>query len=98
VLALLYTAVYHGLILAPNMSIVGMNSSDHQLNWYSDIVQKLANSDSQVNLPSPWFLSLPLWAYRVLMLAWATWLVVSLIKWLGWAFTCFSTGGMWRKD
>jgi hypothetical protein len=31
------------------------------------------------------------------MLAWALWLAFSLIKWLGWGWTCFAEGGMWRR-
>jgi hypothetical protein len=47
-------------------------------------------------LPQAWVLSLPLLVYRVLMLLWALWLAFSLLKWLNWAWTCYSTNGVWR--
>jgi hypothetical protein len=30
------------------------------------------------------------------MLAWSLWLAASLVGWLKWAWTAFSTGGFWR--
>jgi hypothetical protein len=40
-------------------------------------------------------LSAPVWLYRALMLAWALWLATSLLKWVAWAWRCFSEGGAW---
>jgi hypothetical protein len=36
-------------------------------------------------------------AYRLLMLLWALWLAASVLKWVKWAWDCFSAGGYWRK-
>jgi hypothetical protein len=36
-------------------------------------------------------------AYRLLMLLWALWLAASMLKWVKWAWDCFSAGGYWRK-
>jgi hypothetical protein len=33
----------------------------------------------------------------VIMLAWALWLALALLKWLSWGWSCFSDGGTWRK-
>jgi hypothetical protein len=41
-------------------------------------------------------LSVPLFVYRSLMLLWALWLAWSLLKWLRWAWQCFSMGGLWH--
>ncbi len=30
------------------------------------------------------------------MLAWALWLALAMIRWLPWAWTSFSAGGLWR--
>jgi hypothetical protein len=31
------------------------------------------------------------------MLAWALWLAVSLLNWLKWGWSCFSSNGLWNK-
>jgi hypothetical protein len=49
-------------------------------------------------LPQPWVLSLPIGAYRVLMLAWALWLVMALARWLKRAWASFTTGAIWKKQ
>lgn len=33
-----------------------------------------------------------MWLYRGLMLAWALWLALAVLRWLGWAWSCFSAG------
>jgi hypothetical protein len=43
-----------------------------------------------------WVISAPILLYRGLMLAWSLWLAYALLKWLGWAWECFSAGGLWR--
>ena len=40
-------------------------------------------------------LSVPLLAYRLLMLLWALWLASAVLNWLRWAWACFSEGGLW---
>jgi hypothetical protein len=42
-------------------------------------------------------LSLPLWVFRLLMLAWSLWLASRLLRWLRWGFDAFREGGLWRK-
>jgi hypothetical protein len=41
-------------------------------------------------------LSVPIGVYRFLMLAWALWLAIALLKWLPWGWECFSSGGIWK--
>ncbi|MBR9981644.1 MAG: hypothetical protein KFF50_11505, partial [Desulfatitalea sp.] len=48
-------------------------------------------------LPQPWVLSLPVWVYRLLMLAWSLWLALALLKWLKWGWQCIGHDGLWRK-
>lgn len=88
VLGVLYAAVHQGLLLRPDMQVAGGGSSDTLLRWYQDRVDG--------TLPQPWVLSLPLWVYRVVMLAWSLWLALSLVRWLRWAWTSFSSGALWR--
>lgn len=82
-------AIEQGLLGSPNMQIAGNNSSAWQLNWYQDRVAG--------PLPTAWVISAPMLLYRGLMLAWALWLALAVLKWLGWAWSCFSAGGLWRR-
>lgn len=74
----LVSAIPMGLLSQPDMQIVGNGSSAYQLNWFQD--------RSLETLPQGWILSLPLWAYRLIMLIWSMWLASSLIKWIPWAW------------
>ncbi len=87
--ALLYDAIQTGLLFRPDMQVAGQSSNDRMLRWYSDRVAE--------SLPRAGVVSLPLWLYRVLMLAWALWLATRLVGWSGWAWRSFSDGGVWRR-
>ncbi len=87
-LAFLFIAVEQGLLGIPEMHVAGNQSSASELNWYQD------RSDAQ--LPQAWVLSVPLLVYRLLMLAWALWLAVSLLRWLRWGWQCFTTTAIWQ--
>ena len=88
-LVLLFVAVQQGLLGSPDMQVVGNQSSAFNLNWYQDRSEGL--------LPTATVISVPLISYRILMLLWSLWLAVSLLNWLKWAWTCFSTEGLWKK-
>lgn len=85
----LFEAVKAGLIGHPDMQIQGNHSNSWVLNWTRDRI-----GDS---LPRPWVLSLPLWCYRALMLAWSLWLAYALLGWLKWAWQSFAGDGVWKK-
>ena len=87
-LAALLGGIERGLLGTPDMQIAGNGSSAYQLNWYQD--------RSAGSLPTAWVFSAPILLYRGLMLAWSLWLAYALLKWLGWAWGCFSAGGLWR--
>ncbi|PIE41629.1 MAG: hypothetical protein CSA49_02465 [Gammaproteobacteria bacterium] len=78
-----------GLMGSPDMGIVGNGSSHYYLHWYQDQAERL--------MPSFWWIALPLWGYRLLMLLWSLWLAVAILKWLKWAWVSFSTNGIWKK-
>ena len=40
--------------------------------------------------------SLPLFVYRLAMLAWALWLALAVLRWLKWGWECLNDGGLWR--
>lgn len=87
-LATLLAAVRQGLLGLPEMQIIGPDHDPTPLRWYAD--------RSGPKLPRAWVVSLPVFAYRLLMLAWALWLAYALIDWLRWGWACFSAGGLWR--
>ena len=88
-LSLLFTAVKQGLLGAPDMQIAGNQSSMFDLNWYQD--------RSGEQLPIATVISLPVMAYRVLMLGWSLWLAMALLNWLKWGWRCFAKEGLWKE-
>jgi hypothetical protein len=87
-IAFLYQAVETGLLLRPDMQVAGNGSSQTQLRWYVDRVAD--------RTPAVTVVSLPLWVYRLGMLAWSGWLAVRIVGWIAWAWRSFSQGGVWR--
>jgi hypothetical protein len=88
-LAVLIAAVPRGLLGLPDMHVAGNGSSAWQLRWFAD-----QTADA---LPRAGVFSVPLWVYKLAMLAWALWLANALIGWLRWAFEAWSRGGYWRR-
>jgi len=69
------------------MNITGNGSSGNFLRWYQDV------SDS--TLPVAWSFSLPMFAYRIAMLAWALWLSFWLLAILKWGWGNFAVPVIW---
>jgi len=84
----LASAIPQGLAGEPDMHVVGNGSTASSLQWFAD-----RSSDA---LPQATALSVPLWVYKVLMLAWALWLANALIGWLRDAFATWTRDGYWR--
>jgi hypothetical protein len=70
------------------MQIAGNGSFGTELQWFQDRVSDIH--------PQAWVLSVSLWFYRGLMLAWALWLAFALLDWLRWGWRAFSSDGLWR--
>ncbi len=87
-LLLLYLAIQQGLLLRPDMQVAGNGSSDGLLSWYAE--------RTSADLPGAGVVSLPLWAYRVVMLLWALWLAHGLVRAVGPGWRAFGHGGYWR--
>lgn len=87
-LSSIVTSVPIGLLGEPDMHVAGNNSYGNSLQWFAD------QSDSA--LPSAAAISVPMWVYKALILAWALWLSFALLRWLPWVWRCFSTHGYWR--
>ncbi len=78
-----------GLLGSPDMQVTGNGSSDYFYRWYQD--------RTPGELPSAWLVTVPIWIYRVAMLAWSLWLSFALLRWLRWGWQCFGTDGLWRS-
>lgn len=89
-LASLVSAVPQGLLGSPEMHVTGNGSTAQALQWFAD---RSANA-----LPRASAISVPLWVYKLLMLAWALWLANALIGWLRDAFAAWTKDGYWRNS
>lgn len=90
----LIEAIHKGLLGQPDMQIEGNGSYGSSLFWYQDRVD--ASEAGLGVVPRPYVVSVSMWWYRGLMLAWALWLAWSLVRWLPWAWQSFNAGGLWR--
>jgi hypothetical protein len=87
-LVVLLFSIQHGLLGLPEMQVAGHGSTAQELRWYQDRAGE--------TLPQPAVLSIPLLAYRAVMLAWALWLATALLRWLRWGWAQFAHGELWR--
>ena len=78
-----------GLLGTPDMHVAGHNSYGNVLSWFAD--------RSESVLPLAHVVTVPLWIYKALILAWALWLSFALLRWLPWVWRCFSSQGFWRS-
>ncbi len=90
IVALLAVAVAlpQGLLGTPDMHVTGHHSYGSILGWFAD--------RSESALPVATAFTLPIWIYKVLILAWALWLSFALLRWLPWVWEKFSSDGFWR--
>jgi hypothetical protein len=85
----LIAAIQKGLLGLPEMQVSGNGSTAYNLNWYAD---RVGSATAAI-----WILSVPIYVYRLLMLAWALWLAFSLVGWVKWGWGSFTTGGYWKQ-
>ena len=83
------SALPQGLLGTPDMHVVGYGSRAALLSWFAD--------HSVAVLPRASLITVPMWIYKVLILAWALWLSFALVRWLPWAWNCFTRDGFWRQ-
>ncbi|VAW61809.1 hypothetical protein MNBD_GAMMA10-2199 [hydrothermal vent metagenome] len=81
--------IQQGLLGSPDMQITGNDSSAYQLNWFSDRIEALT--------PQATIISVPVYIYRLLMLAWSIWLAFSVIKWAQWGWSNYTHTEYWRN-
>ncbi len=87
--AALVVAIPAGLLGSPDMHIAGSAGSYGELAWLAD--------RSSGELPSATAVSLPMWAYKALMLAFALWLASAVIGWIRLAWAALTTGSGWMR-
>lgn len=89
----LFKGIYNGLLGHWNMKIVGDTVQSYgsyiKLGWYQDATMG--------EFPTPKIFSLPVWAYRFVMVVWAAWLSVSFVKWMKWGFGAYTKDEKWVK-
>lgn len=87
-LGCLVASIQNGLLGRPDMVVSGADSYAGYLHWFAD-----RTVDA---LPVATVISLPLWAYNLMMLVWALWLAWALVGWLRKGFAAWTTQGYWR--
>ncbi|MDP3695070.1 MAG: hypothetical protein Q8R42_03015, partial [Desulfocapsaceae bacterium] len=80
-------AISRGLLGHPDMNIIGNGSNSTILRWYQDV--------STQHLPQAWLVSIPMFAYRLAMLAWALWISFTLLGLLKWGWKIVSEPMLW---
>ncbi len=84
----LIAAIPWSLLSEPDMQIAGAGSYGRRLIWIMD--------RTGGEFPAHHAFSLPLWAYQILILLWALWLSLALVRWIRWAWNVLSAHGLWR--
>ncbi|WP_373500982.1 hypothetical protein [Desulfococcus sp.] len=85
----LVVAISSGLLGHPDMNITGNGSTGDLLKWYQDV--------SDETLPRAWVVSVPMFAYRAAMLAWALWVSFWLVGTLKWGWQRFTQPALWKR-
>lgn len=85
----LISVLHVGLLGDPQMFIRGEGSTPSLLRWFQP--------RSQNDLPAPVVVSVSIWFYRFLMLAWALWLAFALMRWVKSGWQQFTAGGLWKS-
>ena len=88
--AALVVAIPAGLLGSPQMHIAG--GAGYGYGDFAWLADRTAGA-----LPQAHAISLPLWAYKALMLAFALWLAWALVGWLKLAWKALTTGTGWMR-
>jgi hypothetical protein len=88
-LAAILVSLPSGLLGTPDMHVTGNGSYGNALTWFAD------RTDDLLPIATAW--SVPMWVYKVLILAWALWLSFALLHWLRWVWQGFAKEGFWRS-
>ncbi len=89
VAVILLAALHRGLLGTPEMMVHGNGSTSTNLRWFAQ------RADSV--LPEAGVVSVSIWFYRLLMLAWALWLAASALRWVRWGWEQFSRETLFKR-
>lgn len=89
VVLVLFEAVRAGLLGIPDMQVSGNGSTAILLRW---TVDRVAGA-----FPEPAVWTLPVWSFRLVMLAWSLWLALKVVGWGRWAAGSLGEGGFWMS-
>jgi hypothetical protein len=90
IFVLVFSGIRNGLLSAPDMGVTGPGSGYGSFTWFADL------TTGPLEAPSIW--SVPMWLYRALFFAWASWMAFALVRWLRWAFNAWKMNGLWRTE
>ena len=90
VVGIVLFALHRGLLGTPEMMVQGNGSRSTSLRWFAQ------RTDSV--LPEAGVISVSIWYYRFLMLAWAMWLALSALRWVKWGWQQFTRKGFWKSS
>ncbi len=88
ILTLVFSGIRNGLLAQPDMHVSGSSDIYGGYRWFQD--------QTAGAIEGPSIFSVPMWVYRALFFAWATWMAFALVGWLRWAFNAWKSGGLWR--
>jgi len=88
ILTLVFSGIRNGLLAQPDMHIAGTGGPYGGYSWFQDQTTGV--------IEGPGIFSVPMWVYRALFFAWATWMAFALVGWLRWAFNAWKANGLWR--
>jgi len=86
-MAALIWAISQGLLGHPDMNITGNGSNSGMLRWYQDISGPVP--------PQGQLISIPIFVYRLAMLAWALWISLTLLGLLKWGWKIINEPMLW---
>jgi hypothetical protein len=90
ILTLVFSGIRNGLLASPDMHITGGGGYGASgYTWFQDQTAGV--------LENPSIFSVPMWIYRALFFAWASWMAFALVRWLRWAFNAWKSNGLWRN-
>jgi hypothetical protein len=81
ILTLVFSGIRNGLLAYPDMHIAGGGGPGGGYTWFQDQTAGV--------FESPSIFSVPMWVYRALFFAWASWMAFALVRWLRWAFNAW---------
>jgi len=90
ILTLVFSGIRNGLLSQPDMHISGSGDIYSGYRWFQDQTGGV--------IEGPSIYSVPMWVYRALFFAWATWMAFALVGWLRWAFNAWKANGLWRHE